>query len=364
MPSNELITSINPNPALQCRSWTSEGAGTNAEAIYAYTDGDRNAILATNQSGGGYPTIFAENSAGSGTAFAVYAKADGTGAGPYTNVYALYATTAAQSGYGVFAESNGTAATGVYATVGGSGSTVGVLGTSSNGTGVLGRTSGSASAFGIVGSALANSTTAYAVYGITVYASAYAGYFNGNMNVANGNSTHSGSGSKTFRIDHPLDPENKFLLHACIESPELKTFYDGSGIAGDDGELTVQLPDYFEALNTNHRYQLTAIGEAAPALHVKQEVARGQFIVAGAMPGQKVCWQVSGTRHDPTSKVLPFTPELDKPDAQRGFYLCPEAHGQPKEKGVDALDEARLAETVAADAAAARTSAQLTPSVG
>ena len=34
-----------------------------------------------------------------------------------------------------------------------------------------------------------------------------------------------GSGVKAFRIDHPLDPENKYLLHYCAEGPEPLNVY-------------------------------------------------------------------------------------------------------------------------------------------
>lgn len=35
------------------------------------------------------------------------------------------------------------------------------------------------------------------------------------------------AGTKDFKIDHPLDPENKYLVHASVESSEMKNIYDG-----------------------------------------------------------------------------------------------------------------------------------------
>jgi len=62
-------------------------------------------------------------------------------------------------------------------------------------------------------------------------------------------------GSGSFVIDHPLDPENKLLYHSFVESPDVKNIYDGVITLDVNGEATVVLPSYFEALNTDFRYQ-------------------------------------------------------------------------------------------------------------
>ena len=93
---------------------------------------------------------------------------------------------------------------------------------------------------------------------------AYAGYFVGNTHVTGTLSKSAGS----FKIDHPLDPENKTLSHSFVESPDMKNIYDGQVPLDDDGGATVKLPAYFGALNRDFRYQLTAIGGAAPSLHI------------------------------------------------------------------------------------------------
>ena len=82
---------------------------------------------------------------------------------------------------------------------------------------------------------------------------------------------------KSFLIDHPLDPANRYLAHACLESPEVKNIYDGEVVADDSGEAVVRLPSYFEALNTKCLYQLTAVDRAAPNIHVKERVRGGRF---------------------------------------------------------------------------------------
>lgn len=54
--------------------------------------------------------------------------------------------------------------------------------------------------------------------------------------------------SKMFRIDHPLDPANKYLIHTGVESPDMKNVYDGLVTLDGQGEATVELPEWFESL--------------------------------------------------------------------------------------------------------------------
>ncbi len=83
--------------------------------------------------------------------------------------------------------------------------------------------------------------------------------------------TLSGS-DKQFKIDHPLDPANKYLSHASVESSDMKNIYDGVVTLDSNGAATVTLPDWFEALNQDFRYQLTAIGAPGPDLYIATEV--------------------------------------------------------------------------------------------
>src|SRR5262249_4097207 len=115
-----------------------------------------------------------------------------------------------------------------------------------------------------LGSAVSAHATAggYAIYGSNggSNTSGYAGYFQGRVNVA-GNLSKSGG---SFKIDHPLDPANKYLYHSFVESPDMKNIYDGVVTLDDKGGATITLPDWFEALNKDFRYQLTCIGGYAP----------------------------------------------------------------------------------------------------
>jgi hypothetical protein len=71
-------------------------------------------------------------------------------------------------------------------------------------------------------------------------------------------------------------------------------------------------------------------------LHIKQELANNRFVIAGAKPKQTICWQITGSRADAWARANPMIVEKDKPAREQGFYLHPEAHGQPKEKAADA----------------------------
>ncbi len=160
--------------------------------------------------------------------------------------------------------------------------------------------------------------------------SGLAGRFLGNVQVT-GTLT---KGSGTFRIDHPLDPTNKYLSHSFVESPDMMNIYNGNVTLDAKGRAVVTMPAYFDALNREFRYQLTAIG--APAnLYVAQEITGNRFKIAGGKAGLKVSWMVTGIRHDAYAAAHPIKVEEAKPLKERGTYLHPEAFGQPVEKGVE-----------------------------
>mgnify|MGYP006288106603 FL=1 len=120
------------------------------------------------------------------------------------------------------------------------------------------------------------------------------------------------SGDKAFRIDHPLDPENKWLYHSCVESSERLTTYSGNVILDENGEATVEFPDWFEALNKDFRYQLTPIGGPSPSLHIAQKVKNNKFSIGGGCPGLEVSWQVTAVRNDKHARENPFKAERTK----------------------------------------------------
>jgi hypothetical protein len=112
--------------------------------------------------------------------------------------------------------------------------------------------------------------------------------------------------------------------------------YNGNVTTDGEGLATVTLPDYFEALNRDFRYQLTVIGTFAQAI-VAQEIEDGQFVIQTDQPNVKVSWQVTGIRQDPYARANRIVVEEDKPPEERGTYLHPEAHGQPESRGLTTL---------------------------
>jgi hypothetical protein len=167
--------------------------------------------------------------------------------------------------------------------------------------------------------------------GIDAYAgSGLAGFFIGDVWITGNLMKSSGS----FKIDHPLDPANKYLSHSFVESPDMKNIYDGVVVLDDSGEASVDMPEWFGALNRDFRYQLTCIGGFAP-IYIAEEITNNSFRIAGGKPGMKVSWQVTGTRHDVWANAHRIPVEEDKSSAELGFYLAPELFGAPPEKSID-----------------------------
>jgi hypothetical protein len=155
----------------------------------------------------------------------------------------------------------------------------------------------------------------------------YAGYFSGDVTVTGTLS----AGAKDFEIDDPLDPANKYLDHASVESSEMVNVYSGNVTTDELGIATVTLPEWFESVNSDFRYQLTVIGKFAQAI-ISQEIANHQFKISTNASFTKVSWQVTGVRNDAFAKAHPLVVERSKPAAERGFYAHPELYGQPAEK--------------------------------
>jgi hypothetical protein len=264
----------------------------------------------------------------SGTSVGVYGSGPDYGLYGAGGTYGLYA---GGSSYGVY----GSGPTGVL----GSGSTYGVVGTTTNVNsdavrgdggqygihGVNARTAGvrgdsgyvggwgQATSYGIYGLATDASATSYGVFGQASNASSYGVWCQGAMHVAGTLSKTAGS----FKIDHPLDPGNRWLSHSFVESPDMMNVYNGNAVLDQKGEATIQLPDYFGALNRDFRYQLTTIGKHAP-VYVADKIARNQFRIAGGTAGLEVSWQVTGIRQDDYAKAHPIVVETAKKGVERG----------------------------------------------
>lgn len=105
------------------------------------------------------------------------------------------------------------------------------------------------------------------------------------------------------------------------------------GPAAARGGAVVTLPEWFEALNRDLRYQLTVIGTFAQAI-VGDKVKNNRFTIRTSVPNVEVSWQVTGVRSDAAMAKHPFRAEEEKPRTERGTYLDPEAFGRPGERGV------------------------------
>ena len=168
------------------------------------------------------------------------------------------------------------------------------------------------------------------VKGESLSPNGYAGYFVGNVEILGNLSKATGS----FKIDHPLDPENKTLSHSFVESPDMMNIYNGIITLGKDGSAEVVLPDYFEALNREFRYQLTCIGGFAP-VYIAGKVSGNRFRIAGGEPGMEVSWQLTGVRQDAYAEKHRIQVEELKPLSMRGTYLHPEVFGKSRGNDVE-----------------------------
>lgn len=160
--------------------------------------------------------------------------------------------------------------------------------------------------------------------------SGLAGNFFGNVSVSG--SLSKGGGS--FKIDHPLDPANKYLYHSFVESPDMKNIYDGVATLDANGEAVIRMPEWFGALNRDFRYQLTCIGGFAPVF-VAEELAKDQFKIGGGRAGMRVSWQVTGIRQDAWANANRIPVEQLKDRRERGYYLHPELYGAPAERQIE-----------------------------
>jgi len=139
-------------------------------------------------------------------------------------------------------------------------------------------TTSTGNSYGVYGAASGGANN-YGIYGIET-GTGYAGYFAGSLHVTGTLS----KGAGTFLIDHPLDPENKYLYHSFVESPDMMNIYNGNVVTDANGDARVTMPSYFEALNKDFRYQLTVLGTFAQAI-IKDEIKGNSFTIKTDKPG-------------------------------------------------------------------------------
>ncbi|GIV26122.1 MAG: hypothetical protein KatS3mg026_1814 [Bacteroidia bacterium] len=178
--------------------------------------------------------------------------------------------------------------------------------------GVIGSVPANSGGQGVFGQNTGNAGTDYAVYAQGRFAA---------------------SGAKAFLIDHPLDPENKYLSHFCTEGPEPYNLYRGVVTTDAQGRAVVELPAYFEAINRDYTYHLTPIGTFAQAV-VVEEIHNNRFVIQTDKPNVKVSWMVLAVRDDIYARHFASPAEVEKPPHQKGKYLIPALYGKGPEYAI------------------------------
>lgn len=174
--------------------------------------------------------------------------------------------------------------------------------------------------YGLRGEAKGDGNTNYGVYGEASGGTVnYAGYFYGDVYVDGSLSKNAGS----FKIDHPLDPANKYLYHSFVESPEMRNVYYGQATT-ENGSVTITLPEWWTALNgsdkSEYTYNLTPIGNWS-RLYIKEEIENNQFTVASLDGDCKFSWTVSAIRHDTYAENNRIQVEVEKSDEEKGTSI-------------------------------------------
>lgn len=308
------------------------GSGTGIQSI-AYGNGAAG-MLGRSGNAGGFG-VYGDN-----TAFT-------SGVGVYGYGWGSVSTGVGARGgsFGLYAETNNGSGVAIY---GISSTNYGVRGVSSTTHGVLGE---STSAEAVVG--VTQAVNKGAVHGFTNVASSHGAWFTSaatsgaGVGVIGSGASPTGfgvyssgrtgaSGTKSFRIDHPLDPENKFLSHYCTEGPEPLNVYSGTIVTGQDGYANVQLPNYFASINRDPRVQLTVDDESEDFVMAKVVggVQANGFRLRTSKPGVKVYWEVKAVRNDAFVQEYGAPVETLKTDAERGRYQHPELYDAPANQGL------------------------------
>ena len=136
-------------------------------------------------------------------------------------------------------------------------------------------------------------------------------------------------GGGSFKIDHPLDPANKYLYHSFVESPDMKNIYDGtittderwSGHGHAAGLVRGAQPRFPLSVDRDRPIRAGHRGF--------RDQCGNQFGIRTDKPNVKVSWQVTGIRQDAFANANRIPVEVEKAPADRGRYLYPEAIGAP-----------------------------------
>jgi len=101
---------------------------------------------------------------------------------------------------------------------------------------------------------------------------------------------------KTFIINHPKD-NDKYLVHTCLEGPEVGVYYRGKSEITNDASVTINLPDYIPGWASDFTITVTGIYDGKLKLYNASEVDdTGSFTVYGE--NGKFSWVAIGKRGD------------------------------------------------------------------
>ena len=275
------------------------GTGLDAALSYGvYGEGATAGIDGYSEEGTGINGYGNQGVTGTGHTYGVLGEVLGSTG----NIQGVYGLTHSSTGYGVYGFADKT---------------------SGANTGVGGRTS-STTGRALYGFASSSSGINYALRASTNSSSGWAGYFVGNVKVTG---TVTKTGFTKTAMDHPLDPSHKYLNHADVLSSELLNLYTGNTVLGAKGSAVVTLPEWFEALNSEIRYQLTCIGGQANVF-ISKKVRSNQFEISGGYQGLEVSWILTATRRQAQSTKKPFELEENKSIEEVGTYIEPGLYGQ------------------------------------
>ena len=100
---------------------------------------------------------------------------------------------------------------------------------------------------------------------------------------------------KTFIIEHPYDP-HKYLIHSCLEGPEVGIFYRGTGEITNNNSVVVHLPKYTQQMLIDCSIIVSPVYDGKLKMYNFTEFINNSFTVYGK--NGKFSWLVVGKRHD------------------------------------------------------------------
>ena len=98
--------------------------------------------------------------------------------------------------------------------------------------------------------------------------------------------------TKSFIIDHPIDL-SRYLVHACVEGPEIGVYYRGEGTVTNDESVNITLPDYVKYIAYDYTVQITP---TTATLYSTSEVDNGTGVFTVYGKNGSFYWSVYGTR--------------------------------------------------------------------